>query len=178
LISIMKSRTVKDGQEGSASVRKRWKRASGQSLVEFAIVLIVLTTCIFGIFDFSRLFYAYHFVSFAARQGTRYAIVRGSSWTASCADTTTLDCRATASNVQSYVQSIVPPGITAASVTATTTWPGTTPSGAACTTTSGVNSPGCRVKVVVTYPFTFSLPFMPKSALSPLTSTSEVVISQ
>lgn len=159
-------------------MRKRWKRASGQSLVEFAIVLIVLTTCIFGIFDFSRLFYAYHFVSFAARQGTRYAIVRGSSWTASCADTTTLDCRATASNVQSYVQSIVPPGITAASVTATTTWPGTTPSGAACTTTSGVNSPGCRVKVVVTYPFTFSLPFMPKSALSPLTSTSEVVISQ
>ncbi len=175
---MTKGRAMTNRRGEADSMRKRWKSASGQSLIEFAIVLIVLCTCIFGILDFSRLFYAYHFVSFAARQGTRYAIVRGSSWTASCADTTTLDCKATASDVQNYVQSIVPPGITAASVTATTTWPGTMPSGAACTTTSGVNSPGCRVKVVVSYPFTFSLPFMPTSALSPLASTSEVVISQ
>jgi hypothetical protein len=56
-----------------------------------------------------------------------------------------------------------------------TTWPGTTASGANCG--SGTNSPGCVVNVQVSYSFNFVLPFLPKNAMV-LSSSSTVPISQ
>ena len=50
----------------------------GASSLEFAFVLIlILFPLMFGIIDFSRALYAYHWVSYAAREGSRWASVRG-----------------------------------------------------------------------------------------------------
>lgn len=154
----------------------------GSTLVEYAIVLPVLLTFLFAIMDFSRYLYTSHFVSEVAREATRYAMVRGSSNIGTaCATTATFQCDATAPNIQTYVRGLTPPGITSTSVNAATTWPGTAPAGAAgaCSTANGNNSPGCLVQVVVSYPFKFTLPFLPSSASTwTVSSTSVMVISQ
>ena len=51
------------------------RRASGQSLTEFALILPVILLVLFGVFDFGRAIYAYNAVSNAAREGGRTAIV-------------------------------------------------------------------------------------------------------
>jgi hypothetical protein len=51
------------------------RRASGQSLAEFALVLPVLLLLFMGILDFGRAVYAYNTLSNAAREGARVAIV-------------------------------------------------------------------------------------------------------
>jgi Flp pilus assembly protein TadG len=163
-------------------VRRNLGDDLGGTLAEFAVVLPVLLAFLFGIMDFSRFLYTYHFVSEVAREGTRYAVVRGSTFGATaCASTSTFACNATSGNVQSYVQGLTPPGITPSSLTVTTTWPGTAPTGAAtaCSTASGNNGPGCLVQVLVSYPYHFMLPFLPRSASTwTVTSTSVMVISQ
>jgi Flp pilus assembly protein TadG len=168
----------------------------GSTLVELNIVLTVLLVMMFGIMDFSRALYAYHFASHAAREATRYASVRGSTYSTAC-DPPTLasNCYATAGatgSVSEYVQSIVPPGIyvnanatgpsTAGYLAVTTTWPGTAGSGltsTACSTSNGkTNNPGCAVQVEVQYAYGFSLPFLNKLTAMQISSTSEFVISQ
>jgi Flp pilus assembly protein TadG len=153
----------------------------GEEMIEFAISAVVLFTTIFGILGCSLLLYAYHFSSYAAREATRYAVVRGSTWgSTNCATVQTPVCNATTANVQAYVQSIVPPGISSGTqLTVTTTWPGTGLAGSAttCNTTNGNNSPGCLVMVQVSYSFSYLLPFLPTTALN-LNSTSEVVVLQ
>jgi Flp pilus assembly protein TadG len=154
---------------------------SGQSLVEFALTASLVLMAMFGIIDCSRALYAYHFVSYAARDATRYAMVRGSTWGSStCGSTAIFQCKASSANIQSFVQSITPLGIDSGTpLTVTTTWPGTGPSGAAgsCGTTAGNNSPGCMVAVKVSYSFNYVLPYLPSTTLA-LTSTSKVVIAQ
>lgn len=153
----------------------------GSTTLEYAIVLTVLLTFLFGIMDFSRFLYTYHFVSEAAREGSRYAVVRGSTFAGTaCASTATFACDATAANVQSYVQGLTPPGVASSSLTVTTAW-GAAPTGSTgtCPTASPGNNPGCTVKVVVSYPYKFMLPFLPKSSSTwTVSSTSVMVISQ
>jgi Flp pilus assembly protein TadG len=153
----------------------------GEEMIEFAISAVVLFTIIFGIIGCSQLLYAYHFTSYAAREATRYAMVRGSTWGGTnCATTATSLCNATTADVQEYVQSIVPPGMNSGTpLTVTTTWPGTELAGSAttCSVANGNNSPGCLVMVQVNYSFSYLLPFLPTTALN-LKSTSEVVILQ
>jgi len=52
---------------------------AGNALVEFAVSMVVILTLLFGIIDVGRALYAYDWVSNAARLGTRFAMVRGSS---------------------------------------------------------------------------------------------------
>lgn len=150
---------------------------SGSELVEFALASVLLFTLIFGIIDCTHALYADHFVSYAAREATRYAMVRGSTWNGTaCASTTTVECVAGDSDVSAYIQSIVPPWITANSVTVNSTWPGITAAGASCGSSTGTD-PGCVVEVTVTYPFSFSLPFLPRSAMT-FSSSSAATITQ
>ena len=153
----------------------------GEGMIEFAIAAVVLFTCLFGIIGCSLALYAYHFTSYAAREATRYAMVRGSTWSGTgCVDDTSLSCDATSANVMTFVQSIVPPGIGSGSqLSVVTSWPGTALVGSAstCSTTNGNNSPGCLVSVQVNYSFSYLLPFLPTSTLA-MTSTSEVVMLQ
>jgi hypothetical protein len=58
-------------------LRRRPRRATrGQSLVEFAIVSIVLLMLILGIIEMGRLLFVYSVVSNAAQEGVRYGIIR------------------------------------------------------------------------------------------------------
>jgi Flp pilus assembly protein TadG len=150
----------------------------GDSLAEFTISAVVLLTAMFGIMDFSRALYIHHFASYAADEGSRYAVVHGSAFSGtSCSSTTSFSCDATSANIQSYVQSLAPPGVTASSIVVTTTWPGTLPSGSAgsCSTTASVD--GCLIKVKVSIPFNFVLPFLPRNSIN-FVSTSEAVVEQ
>jgi len=49
-------------------------RGQGQALVEFALVILLLFLLLFGIIDFSRLFFAYATMSNGVREGARYGI--------------------------------------------------------------------------------------------------------
>jgi Flp pilus assembly protein TadG len=61
---------------------RRWRRDDGaQGLVEFALVLPVFLLIVFGIIDLARAVWEENELAFAAREGTRWAIVHGSSAT-------------------------------------------------------------------------------------------------
>jgi Flp pilus assembly protein TadG len=174
------------------SVLRQPFREEGATLVETAITLVVLFMFLIGIMEFGRFMYVYHFTSEVAREATRYAMVRGSTWgTTACSGTQTMACNATAANVTTYVQSLTPPAITSSSWTTSTScqqlatnnpvvatcWPGTNANGNQCYNSNGNNSPGCQVEVVVSMPFKFYLPFLPKTSYT-VQSTSWMVISQ
>lgn len=148
------------------------RQDGGSAQIEFALSAMTMLIAIFGTMDIARAAYMFHFVSYAAQEGTRYAMVRGSSWgSASCTSTSTMACNATSTNVQSYVRSLASVGMTSSNLTVTTTWPGTTISGGTCSTT---NAAGCLVKVKVSYPFTS---FLPRTSLT-FAGTSETVIQK
>jgi len=65
--------------------------------VEFALAAGIFFTFIFGINRVRLVIYAGSFVALAAQQGSRYAMVRGSDWTSSCATTNSFGCKATSS---------------------------------------------------------------------------------
>lgn len=138
----------------------------------------VLFAMLFGICQMSLAMYDYQFCSAAARQATRYAMVRGST---SCTNTPNLTkCGASTGDITSYVRSLGYAGITSSNVSATTTWcsaSSTTPTTWSACTNATSNAPGNLVKVVVSYPFTFHVPFGPNLSLG-LSSTSQMVITQ
>jgi len=163
--------------------RLRWKNIvrdnRGATLVEFAISAAVLLMLFFGIMDFARALYAYHFVSYAAQEGTRYAMVRGNDWPNACSSASSYGCAIGSSNeglIQTYVQGLAPMGISSSSITVAPSWPGTNvdSSPAGCGT---ANSQGCLVKVKVSYVFYFFTPsYLTNSSLT-MTATSEKVIT-
>jgi len=157
--------------------RRLGRSESGSELVEFALSACVFMTLLFGIMDFSRALYAYHFVSYAAQEGSRYAMVRGSDWPNTCAAANSYSCEASSANITSYVQGLAQPGISSSGVEVTPSWPQQTVNGssAGCNSAATQNSKGCLVKVQVSYDFHFSMPFLPKSGFT-MTATSEKVI--
>jgi Flp pilus assembly protein TadG len=52
----------------------------GQSLIEFALMLPIVLLIVTGIFDVGRAVWQENTLAYAAREGTRYAIVRGSGF--------------------------------------------------------------------------------------------------
>jgi Flp pilus assembly protein TadG len=161
----------------------------GSALIEHGFVLIILLLFIFGIIDFGRALFSYHFVANAAREATRYAIVRGAS--CSLPD----DCPATSAGIQSYVQSTATgAGITTANLSVIPQWsvPNYDAGTQVITCTQGAgglyNNPGCMVSVQVQYAFKAIFPFFPTSTCTIgrntvqasicMKSSSEMVISQ
>jgi Flp pilus assembly protein TadG len=136
----------------------------GNALVEFALVSTATLTLMLGIIDFGRALYTYHLVANAARSGTRYAMVRGSSCTVA-------GCPATTDTIQTYVRGLAP-GIDPNSLAVTTTWS----SGAGCSDPAN-QGPGCIVDVQASYPFRFIIPLLPSFTMT-MSSTSQMVISQ
>jgi Flp pilus assembly protein TadG len=121
----------------------------GAALVEFALAMPFLLLMLFGIMEFAVAFWVRHTVTHAAREGARFAIVRGGD-SASPADDAA---------VATYVRSRVP----LETVQVTTTWPTT-------------KAPGAVVRVRVAYPYQ---PVTGFGVIGPVTiaSTSEMVIS-
>jgi hypothetical protein len=142
----------------------------GSNLVEYGIVLALLLMMLFGLIDFGRALYAYHFVSDAAREGTRYAMVRGSTCNIQlpgCVPPPGYP------DIQTYLKN-VPAGIDPAQLTVTPRW---NPNSSASCPGPQIDTPGCVVEVQVSYNFNFMLPFLPRSTVV-MQSSSQMVISQ
>ena len=148
-------------------------KCRGSTLVEFAFLIPILFALVFGIIDFGRALYSYHFVSNAAREATRWASVRGRD----CTGLSGCPPGAAATDVSSYVTSIAPMGIdtSPSKLSVTTNW--VMPPNNLPICTAYPTNPGCAVQVQVSYQFKFILPFLPSSGYR-MTSTSEMIISQ
>lgn len=159
--------------------------ARGAMLIDFAFSILIVLAVMFGVMDFCRAMYSYHFISYAAQEGARFAMVRGGDWTNSCntvappAFTMKYSCAASTdgADVQNYVRSIALPGIVTSDLTTSTSYPGLRPGCASsCSCPKGNNAAPCMVKVTVTYYFHFFMPFLPKSAAIKFGATSAKVI--
>ena len=137
----------------------------GSALVEFAVITLVLLTLLFGIIDVGRALYAYDYVSYAARQAARFAIVRGSTCSGLSGG-----CPAGPSDIQTYVQTNAI-GIDTSTLTVASHCmpPGSSPTSPPC-------SPGIPVEVTIQYGFEFVSPLSPQSWQ--MSTSSQVVTSQ
>src|ERR1700691_2134643 len=161
--------------QGATGLRPLSSRrgARGQALFEILVSLIVFITMLLAVIQMGLAAYSYHFISEAAREGARWAMVRGSA----CTSFTTA-CPAALTDIQSYVTGLGYPGInTAASaMTVTASWCGPTSSTPpACST--GTNAPGQIVRVAIQYKFPVGIPFVPASTIT-MNAMSQMVISQ
>ena len=154
----------------------------GGTLVEFGFSAVLMLGLIMGIMQLSMAMYAYHCVSDAARDGTRYAIVRGYDWGTPCDGTgnagsgsANSGCYASLKDIQNYVQNagflngsnmtVTPTCASSIVGTFSTYSPGTT-----CNAATDV------VKVTVSMPFSFGIPGFPRYTYQ-LSSTSQEVVA-
>lgn len=141
-------------------------REEGSTLVEIALASSILFAMIFGVMQVALALYSYHYISNAAREGSRWAMVRGYTCTG---------CVASVADVQNYVKGIAFPGINPANTTVTVTYAGY-PAGVACSPSAACNNPGNQVTVVVKYNYSLAVPFVSTQALS-FSSTSRMIIA-
>lgn len=175
---------------------KKSRNDQGSALVETAFASLIILGLLFGMFETFFALYAYHFTSYAAREATRYASVRGSN----CAQnevTTMSGCPVTsAADINSYLQNLGLPGLISSDISTSVTWSYRTNTGATGTwvscgvgnlTTSitdssgnpetiNCNDPGDLVSVEVTYAMPLNIPFYGSIPLS-MTSTSTMDIA-
>ena len=106
----------------------------GQSLIEFALVLPLLLLIITGLFDVARATWQENTLAYAAREGTRYAIVHGSA----SADGTVVY----PGHTQPIVDVVRNAAVGVPSVSVSASWPD-----------AGCYDRNCRVQVDATAPF-------------------------
>jgi len=156
---------------------RRLAAEDGAELIEFAVASTVFFLFVFGFVELCLVFFMYNTAAEAAREGSRWASVRGTtSYTTSgsntvCTNPNITGCPATSTGVQNSAQTV--PG--ASGMTITTSWcnsDGTT----GCTSSNTNAKPGNIVKVTASYTFA-TVPFVTRSALT-VSSTSEMVIWQ
>jgi Flp pilus assembly protein TadG len=155
---------LRPGAHASAKRSRRQNPArseEGGALVEFALTVPILLTFFFGLIEVSMALYMHQVLSECAREGTRYAMVRGST----CVNGSGTSCTTTAASVNSYVSGLTWPNIGGAPIIVSTTFP------------DGNESPGSRVQVYVTYAFPYRVPFIPPTTLN-MSSTSVTYIVQ
>jgi len=152
-------------REGKRSLASRARGKccgeEGSSLVEFAISIPVLLTFFFGLIQVCIATYTRGAISECAREGTRYAMVHGSS----CETAANASCTLTASAINTYVSSESWPNLGGGTMNVNTTYP------------DGNENPGSRVQVAVTYAYPFRIPWIPTSTLT-MSSTSVMYIVQ
>ena len=167
----------------SSAVHRFCRAERGETLIEFAVSAVITLSLLFGTMDLARALYTRHFISYAAQQGVRFAEVHGSGWTSACNSQTGADypnqlgCTASQADIEAYVRSLTPSGISSTDLSVSPQWPGKDINGstAVCGTTS--NYAGCLVLVTVSYQFTYIIPFLPRAAQT-FSSTSQAVIQQ
>jgi Flp pilus assembly protein TadG len=146
----------------------RRSRQSGATLVEQALILPILLALFFGIVDMGRALYSYSYVSYIARDATRWASVRSTNLNGPPAP---ID----AGDVTNYVKNVSGIGLDPARITATTNWIAPANNSPLCATVQ--KKPGCVVQVTVNYNFKFLFPFMPAGTLA-MSSESQMIITQ
>ncbi|MES2222295.1 MAG: TadE/TadG family type IV pilus assembly protein [Acidobacteriota bacterium] len=148
-----------------------WSQDEGSTMVEMAFTMIILSTILFGLIEMCLALYTYHFVSDAAREGSRYAMVHGSTCAVSGAS-----CTVTAAQIQTYVKNLGFPGIKPTAMNVVTSYSAFPVSAVGCVAL-GCNGPGDLVTVQVNYTFPVSIPFVRTSTIA-MSSTSSMVIAQ
>ena len=148
----------------------------GASLVEYAFVLILFLSLLFGISGFGHALFVYHHLNSAAKEATRYAAVRGSTCSddSSCLASNSASGVAgptTVADVKAFVVSM-----TLCGVAGTICSPAITTAPTACNTAATANKPGCTVKVTVNYSYDFMFPLIRTTPIS-MSSTSDMVIA-
>jgi Flp pilus assembly protein TadG len=172
MLGIGPSRRLTEAlRQSTRRTRSRLLREEGSSIVEIALSMIVLSMILFGLLRMCMALYTYHFVSDAAREGTRYAIVHGSACQVSG-----VSCTVTTAQIQTYVKNLGFPGINPAAITVTTTY-AAYPAGTTCSPSAACNNPGNLATVTVQYVFPLSIPYVKTRTLT-MSSTSAMVISQ
>jgi len=160
--------------ENSQQTKNRSRRLlgdeTGGSMIELVLSSTVMLAVLLCMIQICMVLYAYCCTAMAAREATRYAIVRGSSCNSFASA-----CPATKANIQSYIQGLQFPGVNAAAFGVTTTY-SAYPSGT-CSPSASCNNPGNLVKIQVTYSYPINLPMISKMTFS-LSSTSQMIISQ
>jgi Flp pilus assembly protein TadG len=159
---------------------RAWKRLLGAehggTLIETALSISLLLIFMFGVIETSLALYSYHYISDAAREGTRYAMVRGSTWGTQCTSYSSAGCTASAQNIKDFVTNMGFPGISTSNMTVTPQC-ATTVGGTFTSTLTNCNAAGDVVQVQVQYSFPFNIPFLTGRTFS-MSSTSEMVIAQ
>jgi hypothetical protein len=130
----------------------------GSSLIEFAVSAGVLMTFTFALMEICVAFYTDGMISEAAREGARYAVVRGSTCTTSSGGS----CTVTTAQIKTFTQGLGYPNPGGGSLIATASFP------------DGDEVPGHRVLISVTYSFPIRFPLLRTTAL-PLTAQAEEV---
>jgi Flp pilus assembly protein TadG len=160
-----------------ARIQSSTRDEEGSAIMETAMSIIILLTFMFGVMEGSFAIYSYHFISEAAREGTRYAIVRGSTAGAACGTSyNSYDCMASSGNVQSYVQNLGYPGINPSNMTVSPVWAAFA-SGNSCPVSPPCNSPGNQITVTVAYSFPLNVPFIPAHTFT-MSSSSAMIIQR
>jgi Flp pilus assembly protein TadG len=163
-----------DNRKRTRQIRRRMLCERGQATVEMALASMIMLSMFIGIIEMALALYTYDFISEAAREGARYAMVRGSS----CTSLT--NCGATPAQIQTYLQGLALGGSASAQhMTVTTTWLTASTTIPTTWTSCGAtecNAQGNAVKVTVSYAFPLTLPWLTKSTLN-MSSTSQMVIT-
>jgi Flp pilus assembly protein TadG len=150
----------------SANAIRRSRACSeeGSSLVEMALACLILIPVLLGIIQLSFALYCYHYSADAAREASRFAVVRGANCakylksSAYCSPTDGGSTGATENDIAQYVKGLGYPY----SSTASTSVKWCTKSGSSwssCSTTQN-NSAGNQVRVTVTYNYPLVIPFL------------------
>ena len=155
----------------------------GGSLVEMALSCLILIPILFGIVQLSIGLYCYHYAADAAREATRWAIVRGENCTglfgsAYCSPTSGNGSGATATDIAQYVKGLGYPY--SSSVTTATQWcvaGGTPATWSSCSTKQSDALVGNQVKVTVSYAYPLIIPFIKKNTIN-ISSVSSMTIVQ
>lgn len=137
--------------------------------MEQALVLPILMALIFGVIDMSRALYTYHYVSYIAREATRWASVRGGPLNGPVSD----------AQVGNFVKNVTGMGMDGTKFTTTVGYlrpPNGTPLCPSATDNHANQKPGCIVQVTVSYDYQFIFPFMPNGIT--MSSKSQLIITQ
>jgi len=165
------------------------KSQRGATLVEYAFVLILFLTLLFGISGFGHFLYVYHALNNAAKEGTRWASVNGflCNDDGSCNGSNGMNTGpASHTEIEAHTLASLPASVnqSQATVTATFTHPAGSPDVCVNTVTAvdGTsygphdNYPGCTVTVQVDYTYNIIFPLINVGPLN-LSTTSQMVIA-
>ncbi|HEY2468851.1 MAG TPA: TadE/TadG family type IV pilus assembly protein [Terracidiphilus sp.] len=166
--------------------KRRFSAAMGEeggSLVEMALSCLILIPILFGIVQLSIGLYCFHYAADAAREATRWAIVRGASCntnfgTAYCSPTDAKAAGATGNDIAQYVRGLGYPY--SGALTTTTKWcvaSASTPATWSSCSTNQDNELGNQVQVTVSYAYPLVIPFVKTNTLN-VSSVSSMTILQ
>lgn len=162
------------GLRARSRVPTRWGQLKsgeqGAAILEFALSIMILLTLVIGVMETAFAFYFYNVISEAAREGSRYAAVRGAEWGTGCDSSGysygSYSCTASAADVTNYIENLGLPGISSSSLGPngiSVVW-AAGPNEASCHV-AGCNGTGDQTTVTISYTFNVPMPFMPPKAV-------------